>query len=74
MNDETRKKLEETGVPVGGWSESEGGERPLPPLLAKYKGALMHVKKLLEVQLEKDRAILGKLYEQLSRAKHGGGG
>jgi hypothetical protein len=73
MNDDLRKRLEGLGVKAKDWTPVEGGAKPLPQILAKQKEALLQVKKLLELQVAKDRETLATLHEQLTRAKHGGG-
>lgn len=73
MNDDLRKRLAELGVEAKDWTSVKGGAKPLPEILVKQKNALLQVKKLLELQVAKDRETLATLHEQLARAKHGGG-
>lgn len=72
-SDEIKRALEEAGIPVGGWTATQGGKRPLPESLARQRQVLVAVKAVLEKQVEKDKATVAELHETLGRLKHGGG-
>lgn len=71
--DDLKKKLEEAGIPVNAWRQSEGGHKPLPPTIARQRALLESLKDLVEAQVEKDKEKVAELYEVMSRLKHGGG-
>lgn len=71
--DDIKAKLEEMGIPTGGWAKSSGGHRPLPPTLVRQRALLEKLRGLVEVQVEKDKEKLAELYETMNRLKHGGG-
>jgi hypothetical protein len=71
--DDLRKRLAEAGIPVDGWVQTDGGERPLPPSIVRQKELLTKVRDLLQGQVDQDRAKLAELYEAKSRLTHGGG-
>ena len=70
---DTKKSLEEQGIPVGSWSRTTGGTRPLPSTLIRQKEMLEKLRGILEVQVEQDRVRLAELLETVNRIKHGGG-
>jgi hypothetical protein len=71
--DELKKKLEDMGIHVGKWGESEAGKKAVPPTLLRQRKSLETLKGILEAQLQKDREKRAALHETLSRVKHGGG-
>lgn len=71
--DEIKRRLEEAGIPVGGWAETKGGERPLPEMLKRQRAVLEAVRALVQAQVEQDKAKVAELHETLERLKHGGG-
>lgn len=71
--DELRRLLAEAGIPTGGWTTVEGGERPIPPALQRQVDVLRVAKDAVEAQVVRDRAKVAELRETLNRLKHGGG-
>lgn len=70
---EIKRKLEQAGIPVGEWSQTKGGTRPLPPTLVRQRALLEQLKGLLEHQIENDKLKVAELSETVNRMKHGGG-
>jgi len=71
--DEIKKKLQEMGVPLNGWGDTNTGTVK-SPILEKQKGALGKIQALLEAQVQQDQEVLSQLHIALQKAKHGGGG
>lgn len=70
--EEIKKRLEELGIPVNQWGDTNTGTVKSPMLQNQKKG-LEAIEKLLVLQLEKDQQALANLHVALNRAKYGGG-
>ena len=71
--DEIRRKLQEAGIPSGGWTNTTGGRREIPPTLQRQKDLLGKLGELIQFRIDQDKEQLAKLHETLNRVKHGGG-
>lgn len=72
-NTDLKKALEEAGIPVGSWVQTEGGATVTPPVLDRQKELLTRLRDLIQIQVDSDKAKLAELYEQQNRKKFGGG-
>jgi len=71
--DELRKKLEESGIPVGeGWGTTPGGPTK-SPLLERQKDLLRQLEGLVQKQIEVDMQKSAELHVALRRIQRGGG-
>ena len=70
--DEIKKALEEMGIPVNQWGNTNEGTAK-SPILEKQKEGLKQIQALLEMQLERDQQALSNLHVALQKAKYGGG-
>jgi hypothetical protein len=72
--DSIKKKLEEAGIPLsGGWENAGGKKGQIPLVMGKQAEALREIEKLLQKQVEADKAEVANLHASLQRLKHGGG-
>lgn len=71
--EDIKQKLADAGIPVGGWVETKGGERPAPPSLMRQRALLEKLRDLIKSRVEQDQVLLSELHETANRIKHGGG-
>lgn len=71
MTDELLKKLADAGIPRGSWEKTKT-QAIRSPLIESQKGLLLQLEKILEAQVEKDKAQVAELLTDLEKLKHGG--
>jgi hypothetical protein len=71
--EEIKKKLRESGIPIGGWTQTEAKSGVRIPLVERQAVALKKIESILESQMQKDQQQLAELHAMLQKLKHGGG-
>ncbi len=71
--EDIKKKLRESGIPVGGWNRTTARSGVKAPIVERQADALRQIETLLELQVQKDQQQLSELHAVLQQLKHGGG-